>query len=395
MSEATAPAQLPPDIGIDFEDVELVVEKPVELAIQCVLFVGNILSSRQMQAPLYRRGGKIFPFPDFYTVRNGIVPQCQITRLRNGFRSVHKQLIKEDQWGLWTNSYTMRNQWDPAEGRFRDITVGDDANSKDLLYKVIKPISELGRIAGQMNGVVALGADCGINSAADIKEAQFHYFPKWLEIVAGTERLPATLLEMQDYLGNRREQAQSASLRAIGDAFLLSCSDYYDWGKAYVDFQTALIEETKAVPGGVRYDEIAERMFKVLNLTRKDSLVQDMASNQQSQAASNVALADAITMMAKSQTKIDSVLSFIAERQLGVTAEIPEPLQPPAPVTEKEVVAEVEREIEDDITPEFTDMSDAVVDLETTPDETVDYLAEAGIEVEGEAPDDDETPAAE
>lgn len=339
----TESSVLPP-FEAQYEDNEPVVARPAELAVQCVVYVGDILTNRQKKSPNYRLGGKLFPFPDFYTVPNGITPKCAITRLQKRYRSVHKNHIPEDQYGLWTPSYTLRNQWDPVQGRFVDIEVGVSGASKDLLFKPISPINELGRIAGQQNGVIALDAECGLNSANDIKEAQYHYFPNWLDILRGEAKTPERLRELQDHINDRRAAAQSSELRAVGDAYLQACVDFYDWGKAYVDFQTQVINETKEVPGGARYDEIAERLFGVLELTRQDSLVKDLVKQQNDRDQGDSEIKTAIGMMAKILAKQEA-----AEQSLP-----PVEAQAPAPVTRAEAAAEFDRATEEDT---FTDMS--------------------------------------
>jgi hypothetical protein len=346
----------------EFSEPEAIVEQPKELAIQCVVFIGDVLSTRQKQAPKARLGGKLFAVNEFKTVPDAIVKRCAITRLRKGFMSIHKQLVEEKDWTKYTQAYKLKNQWNPGTREFEDLIVGMDGASKDLLFREIRPIKELGRIAGVQNGVVALDENCGISSSKDIVEAQMHYFPAWLEISAGQKFFPATLRELQDIIADRRDRTLSPHLRAIGDAYLQSCSDFYDWGKAYIDYQTSVIEETKKTPGGARYDEVGERLFKFLGLTRQDGLVQDFATAQNAQASQNTQLAEAMAMMAKSQARMDSVLSFIAERQLG---DVPaETGQAPAPVTVEEAAAELDRASEE----EFTDMSAMVVEPEANPE---------------------------
>lgn len=333
------------------EDNEPVIARPAELAVQCVVYVGDILTTKQKKSPNYRLGGKLFPFPDFYTVPNGVLQKCAITRLQKRYRSVHKNHIREDQIGLWIENYTLRNQWDAAKGRFVDIQVGVEGPSKDLLYKIINPISELGRIAGQNNGAVILDAECGLNSAQDIKEAQLHYFPNWLEILTGSAVIPERLRELQEHINDRRAQAHSQSLRAIGDAYLQACTDYYDFGKAYVDFQTQVINETKEVPGGARYDEVAERLFTVLELTRQDSLVKDIVKQQNDRSQGD----------SEMKTAIGLLTELVAKQARAETSLTPAVEQAPVPVTQAEAVAELERATEEDT---FTDMSEAVVDDE-------------------------------
>jgi hypothetical protein len=226
--------------------------------------------------------------------------------------SIHKQLVEEKDWTKYTQAYKLRNQWNLATGQFEDLIVGMDGSSKDLLFREIRPIKELGRIAGVQNGVVALDELCGISSKNDIIEAQMHYFPAWLEISAGQQFFPATLRELQDSIEDRRERTLSPHLRAIGDAYIQSCSDFYDWGKAYIDYQTSVIKETEKTPGGARYDEIGERLFKFLGLTRQDSLVQNLTSAQNAQTSQNTQLAEAMAMLAKSTDRAWTAFSALS-----------------------------------------------------------------------------------
>lgn len=394
MSPDTA-TQTAPIVGLEFDEpAETIVAKPAELAIQCVLTVGNLLTAKQMKSPNYRLGGRLYPWPDFYTVPNGIVPRCFITRLKkDAYRSVHKSQVQEKEWPMWVDSFTLKNQWDPVTQSYRDVTVGLDGYSKDLLYKPIRPIQEIGRIAGRNEGVVALDADCGINSGADIKEAQFHYFPNWLEILAGKEFLPERLRELEDHLRNRREQTNSPQLRAIGDAFLYSCVEFKDWAKAFrIDAQTAMIKETEG-KGGARYSEVTERLFRELEFTREDQLHENMARDANAQQSSSAQIATAIDLLSK----------VVAGQQAAADNLPPASSQPPAPATVVEAAAEVERATSDEeIEPTFVDMSEtaiepeaeAVANVEAEEDEiAARYLAEQGVDAEpveetaGEAPE--------
>lgn len=388
----TAAAQAP-IVGLEFDEpAETIVAKPAELAIQCVLTVGNLLTAKQMKSPNYRLGGRLYPWPDFYTVPNGIVPRCFITRLKkDAYRSVHKSQVQEKEWPMWVDSFTLKNQWDPVTQSYRDVTVGLDGYSKDLLYKPIRPIQEIGRIAGRNEGVVALDADCGINSGADIKEAQFHYFPNWLEILAGKEFLPERLRELEDHLRNRREQTNSPQLRAIGDAFLYSCVEFKDWAKAFrIDAQTAMIKETEG-KGGARYSEVTERLFRELEFTREDQLHENMARDANAQQSSSAQIATAIDLLAK----------VVAGQQKAEADLPPASSQPPAPVTVVEAAAELERSVDDavanvehptldeEIIPNFVDMSEevlpeaeAIAAVEEDEDAiAARYLAEQDVEV--------------
>lgn len=363
---ATATAPIEPHAWETGEDAEPIAQPPAELDIQCVVYVGNILTYEQMRSPRCSLGGKLFPWPDFLTVKKGIVPTCEITRLRKvAYRSVHKSQIKEDQWPMWTPAYTLRNQWDPAQQRFVDITVGVDGASKDLLFKELRVSQELGRIAGKADGVIALDERCGITRGEDIKEAQLHYFPNWLEIKVGTKVLPVTLAELQAHLNDRRAAAQSASLRAIGDAYLRSCTEFEMWGKAYIAFQTGIIETTKDHPGSFVYDEISERLFTMLKVTRKDALVESFAQNQAAQAETDTTLKQS---MAKLAQGIEQLSVFIASGgKLPVSPEA----DAPTPATLAEAAADLERAIEDDIaevatTTEESEPTTPVVEAEDT-----------------------------
>lgn len=342
----------------DIEEPQAIVEQPTELAVQCVLYVGDILTTRQKQAPANRLGGKQFPLQDFRTVPNSVLQQCSITRLRKAFRSVHKNMVDKEKWEGYIPSYTLKNQWNPAKSQYEDVVVGKEG----LLYKPIRPIHELGRIAGQQNGAVALDEAAGINSGDDIKEAQLFYFPNWYKIVAQEETLFERLSELQDHIETRRALAHSNEMRAIGDAYLLAISDYFDWGKAYVDFQTNVIKETEKFPGGARYDEVAERLFRVLGLQREDKLIVDMARGQTNSEQTNALLVQLLAKMDAKGDKTDSIIeSMVGVLQDRIVA--PESVQAPAPVTVAEAKAELARAVEDDVAVDsFVDMSEVVVE---------------------------------
>ena len=363
METATAIAKtspLSPNFGLETEEEQLIVEKPIDLAIHCVVFIGDMMSEKQKRMPLFRLGGMAFPGPpEFYTIRNNNIPQCGITRLHKGYRGIHKNHIPEKEQQHWIASYKLTNHWNPETQSFQNIEVGTAGMSLPLLYKEIKPINEIGRIT--RNGVVALNENCGIGSGADIREAQLFYFPNWLSIVAGSAQLPETLIELQDHIDNRREQAYSNELRAVGDAYLQSCSDFYDFGRNYTEYQSQIIKETEKWPGGARYDELAERMFRFLGLTREDKLVQNFASNQADQQTANKMMVESIQMMAQNGTKMDSVLSALVQHltNAAVAPSIPLEAQPPAPTTIAEAQVVMEMATEDDT---FTDMTEIETD---------------------------------
>lgn len=330
----------------NIESTEIVTEQPKALDIQCVVYVGDVLTMRQKRTAATRMGGKLFPVPDFLTVPKGVVVQCAITRLRTAYRGIHKAQIEEQQWPTWVQSYTLKNQWDAAIGQYRDIEVGISGASRDLLFKPITPEQEIGRIAGTRIGVVALTEECGIHSADDIKDAQMHYFPNWLEIASGSEIFPATLRELESHIAGRRAIAGSSELRSIGDAYLLSCSDFRDWGMSYLQYQTGVIKETDKVPGAARYDEIAERLFGVLEVTRQDELVKDFAKQSNDSQTVTAQLAEAIgrlTSLAEHNADVGQQSIQVAD-----TAE-------PAPVTVKEAKAEMDAATAD--VDAFTDLS--------------------------------------
>lgn len=375
--------QTAPIVGLEFDEPERITATPKELAVQCVVFVGNLLTTRQMKSPSYRLGGKLFPWPDFYTVPNGIVPRCFITRLQKNYRSIPKSAVQKEQWPMWVESYTLKNHWDTATQTFHDVEVGGSGPGLDLLYKPISPIHEIGRIAGKNEGVVALDEDCGIASGEDIKAAQFHYFPQgskldWLKLLMQEQSFPVLLRDLEDHIRNRREQTNSANMRAIGDAYLMSCSDYREAAKRdRIDVQTAAIKETEKFAGGARYDEVVERMFKELELTRQDQLHEGLARSQNEQASQSADIATAITLMSQ----------IIAKQNQAEATLPPAEQQPPAPVTVEQAHAEVERAVEEST---FTDMSEAVI--EPTEDElAAKYMHNAGAEtVEATEPEDDQ-----
>lgn len=375
-----------PVVGLDFAETRAIIEKPKELAVQCVLTVGNVLTDKQMRSPNYRLGGRLYPWPDFYTVPKGIVARCAITRLQDAYRGIHKSQIPEREWPQWVNSYTLTNQWDPVTKTYKDIVVGVDGASKDLLYKAIKPINEIGRIAYRGEGVVSLGEECGLVNGEAIRDAQFHYFPDWLEIIRGVDGhwFPDTLAALEDHLSNRRAVASSSTLRAVGDAYLQSCSEFRSWAKAdRIDIQTAAIKETDKFAGGARYDEVTERLFKELELTREDQLVQGIAKSNNTSAAQSAQMAEAITLLTN---------LVVAQNRAADTLPQAE-VQAPAPATAIEAEAEILHATEAIAIPAAAPEPDTFVDMsEVVPDpadaEVNKYLEGAGVETK-EANDDE------
>lgn len=327
---------------------QIITQQPASTAVHCVVFVGDFLTPEQKRSPLYRLGGHLFPYPDVMTVPNSIVRRCEVTRLKPVMRSVHKQNIQEDKWPLWTDSFTLTNQWDKKQQKFVNITFGVNGGQKDLVYKPLQPSQEIGMIAYRANdGVVHLSGEAQLNTAAEIKAAQLHYFPNWADILRGAAKLPLRISELEDHINDRMAQARTSQLVAVGEAFLYSCAQFRTHAKDYVDRQTGAIEETKGKGVAVRYDDVAENLFKMCDITREDKMVQNFASNQIDSANTNALLATAIT-------KMTEILNRDANSVPNATPES----QPPAPVTIEEAQAEMDRVADDEI---FADMTAAVV----------------------------------
>jgi hypothetical protein len=399
-----ASAVLPQNLQMDAPAPKFITQKIAEMKMYCVLYIGDTLTDRQKRSPAYRLGGKLFM--QQRTVPNNIVSTCAITRLDSAMRHVHKQLVDPKRHDQYVSSYVHENQWNSETQRFENVEYGFvmrpgpnglERVDNGLLYKEINPVNELWNITGGDTGVVLI--EEGLESAADIKDAQMHYFPNWLDILQLKATVPLRLRDLEDHIENRKAATNSTALKAVGDAYLRSCLQYRDWGKTYVDFQTQVIKETEKSPGGARYDEVAERLFKQLELTRQDSLVADMARNSNDTQAQNTSIAAALEkvaeanmLMAQGQARMDTMIELMAKVALGKEVEgLPAAeSQPPAPETPEEAVAAFDQAAEGS---SFTDMSAAVAltDEEAAAEaeyqaETARYLEQAGIKEEDEAP---------
>lgn len=348
------------ELAPEFAPVEtqIITRKPDALDIAAVIYTGDTLTMRQKRAPQWRMGGKLAPYPDFQTIPNQIVERCKITRLQPAMRSVHKAQVDKEKWDLYVQSYTKTNQWDPQRREFVSIEVGTSGPSLDLLFKSLPASAERGMLERDGDGVVFLEGDAYLASAEAIKAAQLHYFPEWLEIRAGQKHLPERLAELEDHIRTQQAKTQSTNFRAVGDAFLFSIQSFRDWAKEYVDRQAAAMKETEGKGVAVRYDEIAERLFVMCDLTREDKLVSSIALNNATAAAQNNDVGTAISLLTQ----------LLLDREQKAVAAAPAPEeQPPAPSTIEEAADEFAR-----------DSGEAYVDMTaaTLPDEDEEVVAE-------------------
>lgn len=261
-----------------------------------VVFVGDILTLAQKSTPMKRLGGRLFP--DSLCLRNQLVPRCAITPLEEGMMKVHAALVNEKERDQYISEFRKTNVpvWDPVQMRkvLGAVVVGNRPENKDILYKRLPPAREIGRIA--QNGVVVVPS---IRSVADIRDAQYHYFPKWNRLVQGAEMFPTRLAELEDYIRGRMSQARTKDLVDVGQAYLQSSQEFRIWGSAYVKFQTEAIKKAEGTAGIQTYDEIAERLFGMLDLTREDKLVADLAQRAHQSNDQTGQITTALTMLAE------------------------------------------------------------------------------------------------
>jgi hypothetical protein len=293
MQTATQTAEIPAHLMPGQEASEIIIERVEDKAMKVIVFVGDLMTDEQKQGTGYQLGGKIFP--DAKTLPYGILSCCALTPLKQGMLSVGKHLVDKKDWKNYTNSYVATNQYNPATNRFENVRVGADANSKDLLYKAIYPVQEIGNYTGKMDGVVEVS---GLNTAADITEAQFYVFPDWLEIISGVKKLPILLRKLRDIIENKTVATSDTTLSNVGRALLRSCDQYQSFARKYIQFQTGLIKDAEKFPGvSQQYDEIAERFFVSLEITRQDSLIQNLALQQNQSVEANSDIKTAISLL--------------------------------------------------------------------------------------------------
>ncbi len=288
-------SQLPPHLQMENNQSEIVVEKYEDKKLRAVVFVGDVLTMRQKESIFFRLGGRLYL--DARTVPNNIASSCAITPLRQGMMSQHRNMIDPKQHinGGYVSSYIATNVWNPSSARFENIEVGKSGASAGLLFKPVYPAQEIGRIIGRGDGTVEVPF---VESAADIREAQMFFFPNWIKIASGTAFLPPTLRQLKEHLQNRIEQTDSVQLQEIGKAFLASCQQFRLYGSEYIATQSKLIKEAEKIQGVLQvYDEIGERFFKYLELTRQDSLIQDFAKQTADANSSQSEIAKAISLM--------------------------------------------------------------------------------------------------
>lgn len=352
------------------QDSEFIVEKPPEKAIYCTIFVGNTLTALQMRNPTRRLGGKLLgALQDYPTVPNAFIPSCQITRLKTAMRGINQGGLEPKTTGLYVQQYTAKNVWNSLTGQFEDATYGaPNTDTEFLVFKEIRPSQQLEAVLGHKStGVVLI--DDGINSASDITEAQYHYFPNWNDVLLGTAPLPERLAVLEEHLRERQAKSLSPEMRAVGNAFLASCDSYRTWGTGYVTYQGQIIKETEKTPGA-RYDEISERLFKQLDLTREDLLIQDIARASGASGEHSGQIAQALASLAETQKLMAQVQ---AEQRGIVVAPVVE--APPAPQTVQEAVAEFKATTEENIVTEESSFTDMTVVTDANPAVLVDGSA--------------------
>lgn len=327
--ETNIPAHLA--VG-QMEDVY--VERPVDKSFKAVVFVGDIMTARQKRTPDHALGGKLFP--DKKTLRY-CLGSCAITALRKGMQEINEALVDPTKRDRYIKEYIQPNVWNERERRFENVRVGGrNSGAAHLLFREVYPAGEIGAIAyAEQNGVVEVH---GVENAADIKRAQLFYFPNWLDIIQGKAQLPKTLRDLRAHLESRLTEAVKLNdlmLEQVGNAFIRSCEDYLAWGKAYLKYQTDAINEAKKHPGvSVRYDEVAERLFGFLEITREDSLIENLTNRQ----GHNEKLEEVLSILAKNQVekdnRIDTMFSLmrdiLLEKQLVASQTAPTPVMPNA-----------------------------------------------------------------
>lgn len=287
--------QLPQHLQFADNQSEVIVQKVEDKSMRCVVFVGDLITLAEKQSPLRRLGGKLFP--DKKCVPNGVVTQCAITPLEEGMLSVSMTLVNPDERKNYLQSYTKTNVWNPATLQRENVEIGRSGMSAGLLFKRIYPSQEIGRIAYLNDGVTEVP---GITDVRQIVEAQMFFFPDWARVAAGHSVLPTVLRRLKEHIQERMETTRHPVLLEIGDAYLRSCDQFRLWGKEYVDAQTAAIKDAEKKPGvSQRYDEIAERLFECLELTREDGLIKNFAIAQNQQAEQNQEFKTVVTWMAQ------------------------------------------------------------------------------------------------
>lgn len=316
--------QIPAHLQIAQNQQEIITKKPEDSRLRVVAFVGDLLTLRQKQSDAYRLGGKLFP--EVKTLPGNIVTACALTPLRQAMLAVHKNMVDPREHKNYIQSYEQTGVYNPKTGQFETIIVGVDGASKDLLFKPIHPVQELGYIAYRGDGVVEVP---GFETINDIREAQLFYFPNWGEILRGNDFLPRILRQLEDHLRERLAVAQTEEMKAVGRAYLLSCEQFRLFGTEYIKFQTMQIKDAEKTPGAYQgYDEIAERLFGYLEITRQDSLIQDAARQQNVATQNSQDVLQAVGDLAK------VVAGLVALQAQGGNASVPPVLSQPQPATQ-------------------------------------------------------------
>lgn len=322
-SAATAQAAqptIPPHLQIGKAKREIVYQETAESRFICALFVGDVIKLEEKQDnPAAALGGHLFR--DSRCLPGKMLTRCAITPMYEGHLSTHAAFVYKDDRKYYKKTFIQKNVWNPATNQFEDVAVGRDSTSRNLLYWPIHPAQEVGRLmqrSGIANGVVAIQFLADEN---DVIAAQMFMFPQWGEFVKGeTSVIPTNIRKLKAYIAERKAEALrlgNAKFASVADAYLAACDRYAQWGKRYVDHQTAVIKGgEKHAESPARYDEIAERVLIDLELTREDRLVQNVASQQtnmeemvKQQAEANKNTARMLDMMAEDRRSMFEIMA--------------------------------------------------------------------------------------
>lgn len=292
MSNATAAPRVAPNLQISKQSSVEELIREVDKTQRVVFYAGNFMTSDQEEQFGFHLGGMMFL--GTHTVPNEYVPRCAITPLKEGMMSVRGTLINPKERKNYIRSYQATNIWNPMTQEFETVTVGTSGMSRGLLFKKIYPSQEIGAIAGQNNGVVEIP---GLDTVEKIRDSQLHFFPDWMKYLEGLKSFPRLLRELQETFETITDKTTGAEMRAVGRAMLKSCTDFRKFGTRYIAAQSLAIEQSKKTDGIQVYDEIGERFFVMLELTRQDSLIKDFVKNNNQTGQTNEQLTQAITLL--------------------------------------------------------------------------------------------------
>jgi len=273
-----------------------------------IFFAGDVITDNEKYTMPSRAFGGI-DLSKYKTIKTaskkGMLYRCALTPLKPKMSEINKRMVDPVQKGNWETGYIIENG-KKTEFGYEDLTVQVDT----LLYKKRYPGDEIQFILRATQplgegGIVEVTALKGAPDA-EIRDAQYFFFPNWDEILNNPLLLPQTPAALDKYLRAKLTEAnalESITLRtkyvSIARDMIRSNTEYSNWALKYVKaIETKNnARKVKGLPYG--YSAKAEMVLPQLGRSRKDDLTDD----------SNSATRDLVTEMRDERKSANAIAS--------------------------------------------------------------------------------------